>query len=54
MRFARSGHGDFAIVACAAVVGEKTCRLAVGGVADRPMLRELPLPSDWALDDALK
>lgn len=46
-------HGDFAIVACAAVVGDRTCRLAVGGVADRPMLRELPPPSDSALDDAL-
>ena len=46
-------HGDFAIVACAAVAGEKTCHLAIGGVADQPMLRELPLPSDSALDGAL-
>jgi 2-furoyl-CoA dehydrogenase FAD binding subunit len=30
-------HGDFAIVACAAVVDGAGARLAVGGVADRPM-----------------
>jgi 2-furoyl-CoA dehydrogenase FAD binding subunit len=46
-------HGDFAIVACAAVVDPRTTRLAVGGVADLPTARELPLPSDPALDDAL-
>jgi 2-furoyl-CoA dehydrogenase FAD binding subunit len=37
--FARR-HGDFAIVACAAVASEKNVRLAVGGVAGRPMVRE--------------
>ncbi len=37
--FARR-HGDFAIVACAAVVTENKVRLAVGGVADRPVVRE--------------
>jgi 2-furoyl-CoA dehydrogenase FAD binding subunit len=46
-------HGDFAIVACAAVVDCGAARLTVGGVADRPMSRELPLPDDSALDDAL-
>jgi 2-furoyl-CoA dehydrogenase FAD binding subunit len=46
-------HGDFAIVACAAVVDAASARLAVGGVADRPMAREVPLPGDPALDDAL-
>ena len=46
-------HGDFAIVACAAVVDARTARLAVGGVADRPLGRDLPLPDDPALDDAL-
>jgi 2-furoyl-CoA dehydrogenase FAD binding subunit len=46
-------HGDFAIVACAAVVDAGSARLAVGGVADRPMAREVPLPGDPALDDAL-
>ena len=46
-------HGDFAIVACAAVVNGHGARLAVGGVADRPMARSLPLPDDTALDDAL-
>lgn len=46
-------HGDFAIVACAAIVDARTARLAVGGVADRPLARELPLPDDPGLDDAL-
>lgn len=46
-------HGDFAIVACAAVAMARTARLAIGGVADRPLARELPLPGDAALDDAL-
>jgi 2-furoyl-CoA dehydrogenase FAD binding subunit len=46
-------HGDFAIIACAAIVGAVSARLAVGGVADRPMARELPLPGDLALYDAL-
>jgi 2-furoyl-CoA dehydrogenase FAD binding subunit len=46
-------HGDFAIVACAAVVGARTARLAVGGVADRPVARDLPLPDDPGLADAL-
>jgi 2-furoyl-CoA dehydrogenase FAD binding subunit len=46
-------HGDFAIVACAAMVDAKSARLAVGGVADRPMACALPLPGDSALDDAL-
>ena len=48
--FARR-HGDFAIVACAAVATEKNVRLAVGGVADRPVVREFG--ADAALDDAL-
>jgi 2-furoyl-CoA dehydrogenase FAD binding subunit len=46
-------HGDFAIVAGAAVVDARSARLVVGGVADRPMAREVPLPGDPALDDAL-
>ena len=46
--FARR-HGDFAIVACAAVASAKTVRLAVGGVADRPVVRDF----DDAVDDAL-
>jgi 2-furoyl-CoA dehydrogenase FAD binding subunit len=46
-------HGDFAIVACAAVVDDRTARLAVGGVADRPVVRLLPLPNDPSLDEAL-
>jgi len=50
-------HGDFAIVACAGVVTEQTATLAVGGVADRPLARAMPLPGTrgdaTALNDAL-
>ncbi len=46
-------HGDFAIVACAAVATDKGVRLAVGGVADIPATRELPRLAASALDDAL-
>jgi 2-furoyl-CoA dehydrogenase FAD binding subunit len=46
-------HGDFAIVACAAVVDARRMRLAVAGVADRPTSRDFPLLEGSALDDAL-
>ncbi len=46
-------HGDFAIVACVAVVSARDTHLAVGGVADRPVVRALPPAGDPALDDAL-
>jgi 2-furoyl-CoA dehydrogenase FAD binding subunit len=46
-------HGDFAIVACAAIVDTKSARLAIGGVAERPVVRAMPLPGSSALDDAL-
>jgi 2-furoyl-CoA dehydrogenase FAD binding subunit len=46
-------HGDFAIVACAAIADARTARLAIGGIADRPTARDLPQPGDPALDDAL-
>jgi 2-furoyl-CoA dehydrogenase FAD binding subunit len=46
-------HGDFAIVACAAIADAKGARLAIGGVAERPIARHLPLPGSSALDDAL-
>ena len=46
-------HGDFAICALAAVVAGKSVRLGVGGVADRPTVRDwADLPKDQ-LDDAL-
>lgn len=48
--FARR-HGDFAVVACTAVAMENSVRLAVGGVADRPVLRDFMADAD--LDDAL-
>ncbi|MEA2935402.1 MAG: 2-furoyl-CoA dehydrogenase binding subunit, partial [Variibacter sp.] len=41
--------GDFAIVACAAVATENNVRLAIGGVADRPIVREFEQVSDVAL-----
>jgi 2-furoyl-CoA dehydrogenase FAD binding subunit len=46
-------HGDFAIVACAAVCTRDTIRLAVGGVADRPLARDFPQLEGSALEDAL-
>jgi 2-furoyl-CoA dehydrogenase FAD binding subunit len=46
-------HGDFAIVACAAIATERGVRLAVGGVADMPVAREFDAFEGGALDDAL-
>ncbi|WBL81261.1 FAD binding domain-containing protein [Bradyrhizobium xenonodulans] len=46
-------HGDFAIVACAAMKMPTGVRLAVGGVADVPTARGWPLLEGSALDDAL-
>lgn len=46
-------HGDYAVVALAAVVDGHGIRLAVGGVADRPQARQWPDLQGSALDDAL-
>lgn len=46
-------HGDFALAAFAAIAGPRTIRMAVGGVADRPVSREWPMLEGAALDDAL-
>jgi 2-furoyl-CoA dehydrogenase FAD binding subunit len=46
-------HGDFAIVACAAVAHANGVRLAIGGVADRPTFRDYPDLTGAAIDDAL-
>jgi 2-furoyl-CoA dehydrogenase FAD binding subunit len=46
-------HGDFAIVACAAVAAAAGTRLAIGGVADRPAVRDFGSLDGSALDDAL-
>jgi 2-furoyl-CoA dehydrogenase FAD binding subunit len=46
-------HGDFAIVALAAVADASSVRLGVGGVADVPTCRELAALSGSALDEAL-
>lgn len=46
-------HGDFAIAACAGIAGKDFLRLAVGGVADRPVMRAFPRLDGDALDDAL-
>lgn len=46
-------HGDFAIVALAAIAGDGKIRLGVGGVADRPMVREWERLDERDLADAL-
>jgi 2-furoyl-CoA dehydrogenase FAD binding subunit len=46
-------HGDFAIVACAAIANDRSTRLAIGGVADCPTAVDLPDVDGDALDDAL-
>jgi 2-furoyl-CoA dehydrogenase FAD binding subunit len=46
-------HGDFAICACAAVVTKENARLAVGGVADRPVARDFGPLEGEALAEAL-
>jgi 2-furoyl-CoA dehydrogenase FAD binding subunit len=46
-------HGDFAIVACAALATAGGVRLAIGGVADMPAARDFPRLDGGALDDAL-
>jgi 2-furoyl-CoA dehydrogenase FAD binding subunit len=46
-------HGDFAIVALAAAVGQNRIRLGVGGVADKPTVREWDNLDDESLADAL-
>ena len=51
--FARR-HGDFAIVACAAVASADGTRLAIGGVADRPVAQNFGTLDGSALDDALQ
>ena len=50
--FARR-HGDFAIVACAAIARTDGVRLATAGAADVPTAREFPDLDNDALDDAL-
>jgi 2-furoyl-CoA dehydrogenase FAD binding subunit len=46
-------HGDFAIVALAAIAGGGKVRLGVGGVADKPVVREWDVLDDQSLADAL-
>ena len=46
-------HGDFAIVACAAMVDAGKATLGIGGVADVPAVRALPLPDAPDFTDAL-
>ncbi|MEZ5751957.1 MAG: FAD binding domain-containing protein [Paracoccaceae bacterium] len=46
-------HGDFALVAVAAVVSGPAVRLAVGGVNDTPALRDWPALDEAQIDDAL-
>lgn len=46
-------HGDFALVACAAIVTDDAISLAVGGVADRPVLETWPRLAGKALAEAI-
>ncbi len=46
-------HGDFAIVSCAAVVNANGARLAVGGVADRPLAIDIDGSNDAQISVAL-
>ena len=46
-------HGDFAICAVAAMVSGKTARLGVGGVAEKPTVREWSGLDESGIDDAL-
>ena len=46
-------HGDFAMVAVAAVVSDAAIELTVGGVADRPQRRHWPRLSGADLDSAI-
>ncbi len=46
-------RGDFAIVALAAVASSDRLRLGVGGVADRPAVKDWPMLEGGDLDEAL-
>ena len=46
-------HGDYAACAVAVVARKRGLRIVVGGVADRPVARDLPPLDGSALDDAL-
>lgn len=46
-------HGDFAAAALAVVAHSRGLRVAVGGVADRPVVHDLPSLDGAALEDAL-
>ena len=50
--FARR-HGDFAVVAIAAIARVNGIRIGVGGVAEQPVVQDWPLLAGSALDDAL-
>lgn len=46
-------HGDFALVAVAAVVTDSGVRLAIGGVNDTPVVQDWPALDSAQIDDAL-
>ena len=46
-------HGDFAVVAVAAVASATRVRVGIGGCADRPHVTEFPAPAGRALEDEL-
>ena len=46
-------HGDFAVVALAAVADDKRVRMGVGGVAEKPAILDLPHYDEGELDKRL-
>ncbi|MBP1846400.1 2-furoyl-CoA dehydrogenase FAD binding subunit [Rhizobium petrolearium] len=46
-------HGDFAIVACAAIADDDGLRLGIAGVDDRPRVCRLPALDNDQFDDAI-
>jgi len=46
-------HGDFAIVAVAVVASGDSLRIGVGGMTDKPEVRDFPTLADEDIDDAL-
>jgi 2-furoyl-CoA dehydrogenase FAD binding subunit len=46
-------HGDLAVVAVAVKASREGLRIAIGGVADRPTVRELPAQAVGGHDEAL-
>jgi 2-furoyl-CoA dehydrogenase FAD binding subunit len=47
-------HGDFAIIAVGAVIeDDKTARIAIGGIAGKPVVRRVPLDGAAAVKESV-